>query len=62
MMVLVMNVQEIIMVSERPINPSDKKPEPAREYPPLFAELRDNFTAIRSVIHLIEDIMERVEL
>lgn len=50
------------MVSERPINPSDKKPEPAREYPPLFAELRDNFTAIRSVIHLIEDIMERVEL
>lgn len=51
-----------IMVSERPLNPSDKQQEGVREYPPLFAELRDNFTAIRSAIHLIEDIMERVEL
>lgn len=52
-----------VMITERPASIGTGGKELTREYPPLFAQLRDNFTVIESVIaNLNEALNNRVEL
>lgn len=50
-----------VMMSDSP-HPDCKNGEDYQEYPPLFADLRNNFQAIKDSLNYIERLLSRTEL